>query len=72
MAHDEAADPAAPLDAAVTVGPDGIVREIVVAWGTSTSAWTYTVSYSRLGATSALVAPANARPLRDQSPESSR
>ena len=62
VAHDEAADPAAPLDAAVTVGADGIVREIAVTWGTSASAWTYTVAYRGLGATAGLVAPANARP----------
>jgi hypothetical protein len=67
VAHDEAADPAAPLHAAVTVSPGGIVREITVTWGTSASAWTYTVAYSRLGATPAPVAPANARPLRDRS-----
>jgi hypothetical protein len=65
VAHDEAADPAAPLDAAVTVGADGIVHEITVAWGTSASAWTYTVTYRSLGATPAPVAPKNARPLRD-------
>ena len=63
VAHDEAADPAARLDAAVTVGADGIVREIAVKWGTSASAWTYRVTYSKLGATPAPVAPANARSL---------
>jgi len=51
----------------VTVAADGIVREITVSWGTSVSAWTYTVTYSSLGATAAPVAPANARPLRDRS-----
>ena len=66
VAHDEAANPAAPLGAAVTVGADGIVREITVTWGTGTSAWTYTVTYSRLGATSDPAAPANAQPLRDR------
>jgi hypothetical protein len=66
VAHDEAANPAAPLQVAVTVGADGIVREVAVTWGTSASAWTYTVTYSRLGATRAPVAPANARPLRDR------
>jgi hypothetical protein len=67
VAHDEAANPAAPLNAVVTVGADGIVREIAVTWGESASAWTYRVTYSKLGATSALVAPANARnPLRDR------
>jgi hypothetical protein len=67
VAHDEAANPAAPLHTVVTVGADGIVREIDVTWGTSTSAWTYTVTYSKLGATSAPIAPKNARPmLRDR------
>jgi len=65
VAHDEAANPAAPLQVAVTAGPDGIIREITVTWGTSASAWTYTVAYSRLAATSAPVAPEGARPLRD-------
>jgi hypothetical protein len=68
VAHDEAADPNAPLDVAVTVGAEGVLREIAVTWGTNASKWSYTVSYSRLGATSALVAPKNARPLRDRRP----
>jgi hypothetical protein len=67
VAHDEAANPAAPLHAAVTVSAGGIVREITVTWGTSASAWTYMVAYSRLGTTPAPVAPPHARPLRDQS-----
>jgi hypothetical protein len=67
VAHDEAADPTSPLGTSVTVGSDGIVREIAVTWGTTASAWTYTVSYSGLGATSAPVVPPNARPLRDRS-----
>jgi hypothetical protein len=62
-----AADPAAPLAAAVTVGADGIVRKVAVKWGgAGSSLWTYTVAYSRLGTTPALVAPANARPLRER------
>jgi hypothetical protein len=64
VAHDEAADPAAPLDTAVTVGADGVVREIAVRWGGG-SAWTYTVTYRDLGTTPALVAPANARSLNE-------
>ena len=60
VAHDEAADPTAMLDAAVTVGADDIVRSIAVTWGT----WAYTVSYGHLGATPALTAPEDARPLR--------
>jgi hypothetical protein len=59
VAHDEAANPADPLRTAVTVGPEGVVREIAVTWGT----WTYTVTYSRLGETAAPKAPANARDL---------
>ena len=67
VAHDEAADPAALLDAAVTVGADGIVRDVTVTWGSGASEWTYKVAYSGLGATAAPVAPAGARPLRDWS-----
>jgi hypothetical protein len=62
VAHNEA-DPSAPLDTVVTVGANGAVREIAVTWGRS-AAWTYTVTYSSLGTGAALVAPANARPLR--------
>jgi hypothetical protein len=67
VAHDEAADPAALLDTALTVGADGVIRKIAVTWGTRTT-WTYTVTYSKLGATEAPVAPANPRPLRDRWP----
>jgi hypothetical protein len=59
VAHDEAANASAALDVAVTVGADGVVREIALSWGT----WTYTVSYSRLGATAPLHAPENPRDL---------
>jgi hypothetical protein len=62
IAHDEAADPASPLDVAVTVGGDDLVREIRVTWG----AWTYTVTYAGLGTTPDLVAPAGARSLKEQ------
>jgi hypothetical protein len=60
VAHDEAADPSNLLDTAVRVGADGVFRQIAVTWGT----WTYTVTYSALGSTPAIVAPANAKPLR--------
>ncbi len=59
VAHDEAENPQALLDTAVTVGPEGVVREIAVTWGT----WRYTVTYDNLGATPAPEAPANARSL---------
>jgi hypothetical protein len=64
VAHNAAADPRSLLEAALTVGADGIVRELAVEWGTST----YTVAYSDLGCTPAPVAPADGRPLRPRSP----
>jgi hypothetical protein len=63
VAHDEAADPSASLDVAVTVGGDGVVREVALSWG-ATTAWRFAVSYSDLGATGEIAAPANARDLR--------
>jgi hypothetical protein len=63
VAHDEAADPAAPLEVAVTVGADVVVREIAVSWGTGASSWVYTVTYRSLGSTPAPAAPENARSL---------
>jgi hypothetical protein len=62
VAHGAAANPAALLDVAVTVGANGFVRELAVRW----PGWVYSVTYSKLGATPAPVAPANARPLRRQ------
>ncbi|HEU5065354.1 MAG TPA: hypothetical protein VFT86_05635 [Gaiellaceae bacterium] len=61
MAHDEAANPTALLDANVTVGPEGVVRQILVNWGT----WTYEVTYSNLGSTAGPRAPENAVPLEE-------
>jgi hypothetical protein len=61
VANDEASDPKAQLDVAVTVGENDVVHEIAVAWGV----WTYTVTYSGLGSTEAPKAPANARPLSE-------
>ena len=48
------------LRRAIELGPEGVIREIAVTWGT----WTYTVTYSNLGSTPPLVAPADAKPLR--------
>jgi hypothetical protein len=59
VAHDAAADPASLLDTAVTVGSDGVIRKFASTWGT----WTYTVTYSDLGSTPRIVAPANAESL---------
>jgi hypothetical protein len=63
VAHDEAANPRAALDTAVVVNTEGIVSEITVTWGHASSFWKYTIAYSNLGETAALVAPADARPL---------
>jgi hypothetical protein len=63
VAHDEAADPASPLDLAVTVGADGLIRSIVVSWGAGASTWRYSVTYAGLGTTAAPVAPENAQPM---------
>ena len=59
-ANGAAADPDAPLDVAITVAVDDVVRQIDVRWGT----WRYAVQYDGLGATPAPVAPENARPLK--------
>jgi hypothetical protein len=66
VAHGEAADPSAPLEATVTIGADGIVREVSVSWGADGSAWRYSVAYDGLGRTAPLTRPANARPLRER------
>jgi hypothetical protein len=71
VAHDEAADPAAPLAVRLTVGADGIIRLISVHWGSNSSAWDYAVAYSGLGHTPAPVAPENAttpQPIDTSSP----
>jgi hypothetical protein len=68
VAHDEAADPDSPLEAAVTVGADGLISQIAVEWGSGASAWTYTVSYSDLGATPPIPAPENAEPFPPRIP----
>ena len=57
VAHDEAEDLNALLDASVTLTASGIVRELAVRWGS----WSYAVTYSALGDTS-VAAPKNARP----------
>ena len=68
VAHGVAGDPDALLDASVTVGADGVVREVAVGWGTGASAWRYTVTYAGLGTTPAIEAPANAKPFPDRTP----
>jgi hypothetical protein len=60
VAHGRAADPAALLDTAITVGADGVVREVAVTW----PGWSYTVSYGDLGETASPVAPPDAKPFR--------
>ena len=55
VVHGDAENPAALLDVSVSVGEDGVVREIAVSWD---PAWRYTVTYSALGSTAAPEAPA--------------
>jgi hypothetical protein len=59
VAHGKAADPAGLLDTAITVGADGVIRELAVTWGT----WRYTVRYGDLGTAAPVVAPKNAKSL---------
>jgi hypothetical protein len=61
VANDEAEDPAALLDTSVTVGADGVVRELLLTWGK----WTYEATYSKLGSTAAPSAPENALPMSE-------
>jgi hypothetical protein len=59
VAHEEASNSDALIQADVTVGADGVVRGIAVSWGT----WLYTVAYDQLGTTPPIKAPANAQSL---------
>ena len=61
VAHGEAADPNAPLDIELTVGPADVLRRIAVSWQPG---WMYTITYSDLGATADVEAPKNAQPLK--------
>lgn len=56
VAHDDAADPASPVHITISVGRDGLIKEILATWG-GESAWTYRLSYSGLGSTPAPHAP---------------
>jgi hypothetical protein len=64
VAHGEGADPDASIGVTVTVGADGLVREVAAVWGGDEGPWRYSVTYTGLGATDAPTAPANAKPLR--------
>jgi hypothetical protein len=57
VAKGAAANPASILSVSLTVGSDGIIQGIDVAWGTGASAWGYGVTYSNLGRTPPLTAP---------------
>lgn len=66
VAHDEAADPSAPLTAEITVDGSGLISRLSLSWGKAGSAWHYEVAYKALGSTPAPTAPENARDLRQQ------
>ena len=57
VAQDEASDPAAPIEVAITVGADGLIRRLQADWGGGGSVWTYSVTYSDLGSTARIIAP---------------
>lgn len=63
VAHDAAADAAAPIAVRITVGADGTIGEIVAEWGGG-SAWTYRLTFTGLGSTPPPSVPADVRPLR--------
>jgi hypothetical protein len=60
VANGAATDPEHPLGVSLTVGADGVIREIAVTW----ESWTYTATYTALGTTAAPAAPQDAKPIR--------
>jgi hypothetical protein len=60
VAHDDATDPAAPVDVRITVRADGTIAEIHATWG-GASSWSYRVTFTDLGSTPAPTAPENVR-----------
>jgi hypothetical protein len=67
VAHDAAADPASLIDVSITVGGDGTIGEILATWGGGSS-WSYRLSFSDLGTTAPLEAPADFEPCTRCSP----
>jgi hypothetical protein len=59
VAHDDAADPNAPVEVSITVRADQTIEEIHATWG-GASSWSYTLSFTDLGSTPAPAAPQNA------------
>jgi hypothetical protein len=62
VAHDDASNPAAPVQVSLTVRSDDTIAEIHATWG-GASSWSYRLSFSDLGSTPAPTAPENARRL---------
>ncbi|MEZ5126418.1 MAG: hypothetical protein R2826_09245 [Thermoleophilia bacterium] len=60
--EDDAPKADAPLDVTLTVGDDGLVRELTASWGAGESAWSYSIAYSDLGSTAPVAAPASTLP----------
>jgi hypothetical protein len=56
------------VDVAITVGPEGLIRELAIAWGGGDPVWTYTVTYTDLGTTPAIEAPEHAEPFPNRTP----
>jgi hypothetical protein len=58
VAHDDASNPAAPVEMRITVGADDAIQEIHATWG-GASSWSYRLSFSGLGSTPAPTVPDN-------------
>jgi hypothetical protein len=62
VAHDDASNPAAPVEVRITVGADDAIQEIHATWG-GASSWSYRLSFSHLGSTPAPTVPDNVESL---------
>ena len=62
VAHDDASNPAAPIEVRITVGADEAIQEIHATRG-GASSWSYLLSFSGLGSTPAPTVPDNVESL---------
>ncbi|HZY27698.1 MAG TPA: hypothetical protein VFE49_05510 [Jiangellaceae bacterium] len=62
VAHDDASNPAAPIEVRITMGADEAIQEIHATWG-GASSWSYRLSFSGFGSTPAPTVPDNVESL---------
>ena len=62
VAHDDASNPAAPVEVRITVEADDAIQEIHATWG-GASSWSNRLSFSGLGSTPAPTMPDNVESL---------